>query len=593
MQKGLGFALLGLGVVGMTWWGATHQAPRMEAEIAAGAMAAMQDSRHGAEVVVSGRDLTITGILDSDAEQEALMAALRDVPGRRVVRSDAEVLETVDPFALTVTKSAGALRGSGHVPHASVQKALAGEGVDMGGVTLASGAPEGFGAAMAAGVAALGAMESGTAAVEGETLTVTGVALGPDEAAAAEAALADLPEGYDLVFTPELLDDGTPFRLSATWDGAALTGTGKLPEGSAATLTEAAPAALTEDMAEAKVGAGETDWTELAAASLASLGLMDQGQLEIMDWDVSLTGIVDDPQKRAEIEALMAGLPDGVQPVLQLGTSDPGEVGFALNYDAGAGMTGAGHVPEAMGVDGLLAALDLETVGGEIATTSATMDGLEAQLSALAPFLAEMERAEITVTDGQLSVSGAAMAGIDPENLAARLSVALGIDAPALEQGTAPQDGTTRNNAATGQTEVAYAGYWLPRPDFEPTAAACNDEAKAVVSDGGIYFVTGSADLDPVSLRTVKNVAGLVLHCVTGAAGRVIIGGHTDSQGDDLANYTLSVARAKAVREVLLQRGLPARQMQAVGYGETEPVASNVNEEGRALNRRTTFDWAE
>ena len=72
---------------------------------------------------------------------------------------------------------------------------------------------------------------------------------------------------------------------------------------------------------------------------------------------------------------------------------------------------------------------------------------------------------------------------------------------------------------------------------------------------------------------------------------RVTIGGHTDSDGDENENFALSVARANAVRNALAARGISPQKMVAIGYGETEPIASNDTEEGRAANRRTTFDW--
>jgi outer membrane protein OmpA-like peptidoglycan-associated protein len=69
----------------------------------------------------------------------------------------------------------------------------------------------------------------------------------------------------------------------------------------------------------------------------------------------------------------------------------------------------------------------------------------------------------------------------------------------------------------------------------------------------------------------------------------VEIGGHTDSEGSDTYNQTLSQNRAGSVRQYLIQAGIPAAQVTAKGYGETVPVADNTTEAGRALNRRTEF----
>jgi len=66
-----------------------------------------------------------------------------------------------------------------------------------------------------------------------------------------------------------------------------------------------------------------------------------------------------------------------------------------------------------------------------------------------------------------------------------------------------------------------------------------------------------------------------------------VVGGHTDSVGTDAYNQRLSERRANAVRDVLVnQHGLDASRVDAVGYGESRPVADNSTEEGRAINRR-------
>jgi outer membrane protein OmpA-like peptidoglycan-associated protein len=66
-----------------------------------------------------------------------------------------------------------------------------------------------------------------------------------------------------------------------------------------------------------------------------------------------------------------------------------------------------------------------------------------------------------------------------------------------------------------------------------------------------------------------------------------VVEGHTDSVGTDAYNQRLSERRANAVRDVLVnQHGLDSSRVDAVGYGESRPVADNSTEEGRAINRR-------
>lgn len=68
------------------------------------------------------------------------------------------------------------------------------------------------------------------------------------------------------------------------------------------------------------------------------------------------------------------------------------------------------------------------------------------------------------------------------------------------------------------------------------------------------------------------------------------IAGHTDSKGDDDYNLRLSYERAASARKYLLDKGIPADRIEARGYGETKPIASNATAAGQALNRRVDFD---
>jgi OOP family OmpA-OmpF porin len=65
------------------------------------------------------------------------------------------------------------------------------------------------------------------------------------------------------------------------------------------------------------------------------------------------------------------------------------------------------------------------------------------------------------------------------------------------------------------------------------------------------------------------------------------IEGHTDSDGSDAYNQKLSEDRANAVRNFLIEKGVNAENLTAVGFGETKPVATNKTKAGKAQNRRT------
>ena len=100
----------------------------------------------------------------------------------------------------------------------------------------------------------------------------------------------------------------------------------------------------------------------------------------------------------------------------------------------------------------------------------------------------------------------------------------------------------------------------------------------------GLSFQSGQAEV-------TANFSGL-LQKVRRATdvfpnSQIVIEGHTDSYGSDEANLALSRRRAEAVSAHLSSvLGIPAFRISAVGYGETQPIASNDTEQGRERNRR-------
>ena len=68
------------------------------------------------------------------------------------------------------------------------------------------------------------------------------------------------------------------------------------------------------------------------------------------------------------------------------------------------------------------------------------------------------------------------------------------------------------------------------------------------------------------------------------------IAGHTDNVGTAESNMTLSLNRAKSVRNYLISKGIDANRVSIQGYGDTQPIASNDSAEGRQKNRRTVVN---
>jgi len=106
---------------------------------------------------------------------------------------------------------------------------------------------------------------------------------------------------------------------------------------------------------------------------------------------------------------------------------------------------------------------------------------------------------------------------------------------------------------------------------------------KINVAAKNIFFATGSYKLLPKSFKSLDEVATIMK---SDDLYQIQIDGHTDSQGDDAKNQTLSENRAKAVRDYLISKGVPEGRTASTGYGETKPIADNKTAAGRAKNRR-------
>ena len=70
---------------------------------------------------------------------------------------------------------------------------------------------------------------------------------------------------------------------------------------------------------------------------------------------------------------------------------------------------------------------------------------------------------------------------------------------------------------------------------------------------------------------------------------KIRIEGHTDNQGKPSSNLSLSKRRAKAVMKWLTKAGVDKKRLESNGYGQTQPIADNDTEDGRAKNRRVMF----
>jgi outer membrane protein OmpA-like peptidoglycan-associated protein len=111
---------------------------------------------------------------------------------------------------------------------------------------------------------------------------------------------------------------------------------------------------------------------------------------------------------------------------------------------------------------------------------------------------------------------------------------------------------------------------------------SCETSLADILAFAKIEFASGKSDITPQSVDILNRVSAAASKC----PGTLRIEGHTDNEGSAAINDSLSQRRAEAVRNALVQRGIPAERLVAEGFGFRNPIADNSTFDGRARNRR-------
>jgi len=187
---------------------------------------------------------------------------------------------------------------------------------------------------------------------------------------------------------------------------------------------------------------------------------------------------------------------------------------------------------------------------------------------------------------------------------AARSAALSGEQQAKAQAATASQEAAKAAEAATA-AEAARSAALAQEQEAKAQAAAANQSAAElrasllqqfnkllptkdsprglVVNLEGVNFPSGKADLSVSAKERLSRFSGLV---AAHPDLKFQVEGHTDNVGEPTFNQKLSQTRAEAVRDYLVQQGVPAGSITAEGLGDADPVASNNTSEGRAQNRR-------
>jgi len=461
-------------------------------------------------------------------------------------------------------------------------------------------APEDLALARAA-ARALARLGSARAEIAPGVLSLSGAPVPAPDGAGAEAVeqalRAEAPPGATLLVDISRPPPAfSPFRFVVALgpNGPTLLGCDLRDVGERAAVLaamERLPGEAPRDDALCRIGVGAPSerWGAAAVAGIEALGELGSGRFEMIDGAARLVAAPQTPSYRfgRTARALAERMPEGF--VLRL--SPPP----APAWRPGPEQTEQG---EPAPPRWFAMRLDPETVtllGA--APDAATRDAVAAFARARFGIPGVRDEMDLTEAAPPPAWRRAALAGIDVMRTLERGTLAFDGEAARIRgASTRPMAAREAALAAARFGEIGVPATVEVTVDLPALAArlplapsACIEDLQAAVDAAPIQFDPGAARVARESLGTLDDLAAILARC---RGLTVEIGGHTDSQGRESTNQELSRARAEAVLEGLIARGVPAARMVAQGYGESRPIADNATEEGRALNRRIAFQDA-
>ena len=405
--------------------------------------------------------------------------------------------------------------------------------------------------------------------VAGRDVTFAADAFSEDGRRSAVALVEAVPGVRRVNDETHLIPEARPFVWSAERDVVRVTlgGSSPLPA-SKGRLLEAAHAALggVEVVDRMNLSRGAPPRFDNAALLLLDqVAKLRDGKVTISDTKVSLSGMARDLGGREAITAALKNLPEG----FSLATSEvraPPYIFQAYKDPVAVTVTLTGYVP-----DNNVHAAIVATAGRKFFNEK-VVDNLKASVGAPSGFagvvvpalgaLSRLSTGTLVVSDREVKLSGDALY----DAAAVQIRNTLTKDFP---QGWQIKDDISVKPAAA-----------------PVDATVCQQLFSDLLANGQIRFESRRATIDPDSAGLLDRLIETALRCPT---ADIEITGHTDTDGGDSFNQTLSEKRAQAVVDYLVKAGLPASRLTAIGYGSTRPVATNDTDEGKAQNRRIEF----
>ncbi len=545
-----------------------------------------------AEVEADGLQVRLVGIAPNEAARYRLANLVATVVDASRLRDEMELtpVKAIEAprFSLEILRNDDGIQIIGLMPMGDAEAQLIEKGQALAAATPFSEmietanypASAGWESALEFGLRAFDMLPRSKISISADRVAITAIATSASEKRAFEADLAraqptDLKAEIAISAPRPVL---TPFTLRFVKDaqGARFDACAADTEAARDVILAAAVAAGAPEGADCTIGLGVPSprWAVATAAGIAAVGQLASGTVTFKDADVTLQAGADVLPRDFDrvVGDLDAALPEvfslnaSLEKAADASGEGPAEFTAALSQSTGR-VELRGRLPDEMQrnvVDNFAKA----TFGADKVYQAAVLDadlpsGWPVRVLAGLEALGELEGGELIVRADTVDVTGVTGSTESKARISQILSGKLG-------QGQA------------FKVDVTYDKKLDPIASL-PTAQECAAKVDGVLKANKIVFEPASTEIDGNAAKIMGLLATALDKC---ANLRMEISGHTDNDGSEESNLSLSQARADAVLIALQGRQVDVSGFTAKGYGESVPIADNDTDAGREKNRR-------
>ena len=447
-------------------------------------------------------------------------------------------------------------------------------------------APSGWATNLNFGLDSLQKLKRSKISITPEQVRVTAVTDSLEEQSAVEQALLNAkPEGIALIMdisAPRPVIAPFRFRMQIDGDKVMMQSCSSDTRASRDRILRAVRKAGSNQKLNCDIGLGvpTTEWDQAIVQSIQTLAALGDGTLDVSDGDISL--VTTDSLNQSQFNMLVGSLENSLPELFSLRATLPPKT--ALD-----GTQLAAEDPEFIatrspeGIVQLRGRIQNRQAKESVGAFAAALFGANAvdNKTLIDPNLPDGWPNRVLAGLEGLSKLRQGSVIVQPKNVAIR-----GIsNKPDINTIISKLFAVRLGFGNDYQIDVRHNPK-LIKKENPINARKCEAQLNNVLAKRQIAFAPGSSSIETTSQSVLDTIADILRECPD---TNFVIEGHTDSQGRDEMNLSLSHQRANAVLYGLLSRRILIAGLTAKGFGETKPIADNGTEAGRAANRRIAF----